>query len=167
MPKGEKPKPAAIKIAEGNRRKVAKAELKEDPRGIGSPRLPGRLTEVEQQLFLDIVASLPVGLLSRADESALEAYAVEWATFRESDTKIKASGLLIQTPQGPIRNPLLAVRNNSVKAMTSIGSNIGLSPVARARLAAPGAGADDPMELLLGMDGDPAGAWSTLPRTKQ
>jgi P27 family predicted phage terminase small subunit len=166
MPKGEIPKPSAIKIAEGNRRKVAKAQLKEDPRGKGRPELPPNLSALETQLWLNVVDSLPDGLLSRADEGALESFAREWATYREADEKIKKSGLLVQSPQGPIRNPLLVVRNYAVRNMISLGGVLGLSPVARARLAAPGAGAEDPMELLLGMDGDPAGAWSTLPRTK-
>ena len=37
------------------------------------------------------------------------------------------------------------------------GSDIGLSPAARARLTNVENALDDPMELLLGMDGDPAG----------
>ena len=166
MPKGEKPKPSAIKIAEGNRRKVAKADIRQDPRGLGRPRLPPGLSEVETRLWLDVVASLPVALLSRADEGALERHAVAWAEFRDLQGKIRKTGHLVQSPQGPIRNPLLIAREKATREMHMSGEVLGLSPVARARLAATETAENDPMELLLGMDGE-NGAWSTLPRTKQ
>jgi P27 family predicted phage terminase small subunit len=105
--------------------------------------------------------------LTRADDAILERFAVAWAEYREVHATITRTGKLVNSPQGPIRNPLLVVRNNAAKEMHAAGSEIGLSPVARARLAAPNAVDDDPMALLLGEDGDPNGAWSTLPKTKQ
>lgn len=167
MIRGQVPKPAIVKNREGNRRQRGKAQIKEDPHGIGRPRLPDRLTEVQAQLWRDVVASLPVGLLSRADDAALEQFAIEWAVFREADEKIKTTGLLVQSPQGPTRNPLLVIRNQAGKAMMNLGMLLGLSPVARARLAAPATSDSDPMALLLGDDGNPDGAWSTAPRTRQ
>ena len=165
--KGRPKKPSAIKIAEGNRMKVAKAQLKPDPRGIGRPQLPLHLTEVERRLWSDVVASLPIMLLSRADEAVLERMAVAWAEFREVQETIRKTGKLVQSPQGPARNPLLIVREKAAREMHLAGEVLGLSPVARARLTDIETAEDDPMELLLGMDGDPAGAWSTLPRTRQ
>jgi P27 family predicted phage terminase small subunit len=167
MPKGQTPKPSQIKRLEGNRRQRGLARITDDPQGVGWPQMPARLTEEEQRLWMKVVASLPVGLLTQADDSALETFAIEWAKMREADAMIKKTGLLVQSPVGPVRNPLLVVYNNAVKNMISLGTNLGLSPVARARLAAPNAASDDPMELLLGPDEDPNGAWSTLPKTKQ
>jgi P27 family predicted phage terminase small subunit len=166
MPKGQQPKPALIKRLEGNRRKVARAAIGTDPAGLGQPRLPATLGGEAARLWADVVRSLPVGLLSAADNAALEAFAREWQTYREADAMIQKTGLLIQSPQGPLRNPLLSVRNNACRNMTALGSVLGLSPAARARLSAPGHAEDDPMELLLGMEGDPAGAWSTV-KTRQ
>lgn len=119
------------------------------------------------RLWREVVASLPAGLLSRADEAALEQFAIEWATFREADDKVQSTGLLVSSPQGDIRNPLLMIRNQAGKAMMNLGMLLGLSPVARARLAVPASSDADPMALLLGDDGNPDGAWSTAPRTKQ
>jgi P27 family predicted phage terminase small subunit len=141
--------------------------LLDEPKGIGRPRVPLTLDADARRLWAEVVTSLPDGLLTRADESALETFAREWATYREADSKIQKTGLLVQSPQGPVRNPLLAVRNQACRNMTIIGGNLGLSPVARARLAAPNTGDDDPMSLLLGMDGDDNGAWATAPKTKQ
>lgn len=161
MPKGQKPKPSQIKILEGNRSKVAVANLGPDLRGISSPRVPLHLSADERKLWADVVASLPVGLLSRADETILERFAVAWARFREAGRLIAKSGLLVQSPQGPIRNPLLVVQNACAKELHAAGSDLGLSPVARARMSQIGSEGDDPMALLLGMEGDADGAWAT------
>jgi P27 family predicted phage terminase small subunit len=161
---GRPPKPAQIKKLEGNRRKVARAALRDDPRGIGRPRLPAALDEAGQRLWLDVVASLPVGLLTAADNVTLQAFVREWQTYLAADAGIQKTGLLVQSPLGPIRNPLLTVRNYACRNMMALGGQLGLSPVARARLAAPGQAEDDPMALLLGPDMDPDGAWSTLPK---
>jgi P27 family predicted phage terminase small subunit len=164
---GRPKKPTQIKILEGNRGKFAKASLKPDARGIGRPRMPAHLIPEEQELWQDVIASLPVGLLSRADEAALERMAVAWAEFREAQQMIRKTGKLVQSPQGPVRNPLFVIRNQASREMHLAGEVLGLSPVARARLAASETPDDDPMALLLGPDDDPNGAWSTLPKTKQ
>jgi P27 family predicted phage terminase small subunit len=115
-----------------------------------------------------IVGSLPVGLLSRADEQALERMAVAWAEFRETKKAIQVTGKLVQSPQGPVRNPLFVIRNQAQREMQYAGEVLGLSPVARARLsAADQTGDEDPLALLLGDDHDPDGAWNTAPRTRQ
>lgn len=166
MPRGEKPKPSAIKIMEGNRSKVARDSIGEDPQGVGRPRVPSHLTADERKLWADVVASLPVGLLTLADEAVLERMAVAWARFRAANKTIASTGLMVQSPNGPVRNPLIVILNAAAKEMHAAGSELGLSPVARARLAAPNAGDDDPMSLLLGMDNDPDGAWSTASKTR-
>jgi P27 family predicted phage terminase small subunit len=165
--KGRPKKPMSIKIAEGNRRQRGKAELMPDAPGIGRPSLPPSIEGEAARLWVKVVASLPDGLLTRADEATLEAFAGAWATYREADAKIQKTGLLVQSPQGPIRNPLLVVRNHACQHIISLGAVLGMSPVARARLAAPNSADSDPMALLLGDDGDPNGAWSTLKATKQ
>lgn len=159
MPKGQKPKPTQIKIAEGNRSKVAKDQLRPDTPGLGRPRVPMHLSAEERRLWADVVRSLPPTLLTMADEAVLERFAIYWARFREAGKMIAKTGLMVQSPNGPIRNPLLVVQNACSKEMHAAGSEIGLSPVARARMAGAGSEEDDPMELLLGGDDD--GAWMT------
>lgn len=158
MPKGQKPKPKEIKVLEGNRSKVAQAKLDAatEPKGVGSPRLPPDLDEVETAIWRDIVASLPKSLLTRADDSMLERMAVAWARFRAVRKTIKAVGLLVNSASGPIRNPLLVVLNATQKEMHACASELGLSPVARARLTAAGSEDEDPMALLLGMEDEGA-----------
>ncbi|WP_318875205.1 phage terminase small subunit P27 family [Sinorhizobium meliloti] len=150
MPKGEKPKSKIIKLAEGNRSNVGIHRIYDEPQGLGHPRMPPGLNELAEEMWLDTVSSLPDGVLTRADEAALEAYAVNWSVFRQAREKLDKTGLLVQSPQGPVRNPLLVVMNNAVKAMMSTGSELGLTPAGRARLAHPEKWDSDPITLLLG-----------------
>jgi P27 family predicted phage terminase small subunit len=164
MVMGRPPKPAIIKIREGNRTKVKKSKLKPDPVGRGEPRPPDCLDADELTLWWDVVHSLPVGLLSRADESTLERMAVAWNQYRQASRMIKETGLMVRHHLGhAVRNPLLPVQRLAGIAMHQAGEMLGLSPVARARLTSDKTGDSDPMELLLGMDGDENGAWSTIP----
>ena len=162
---GSKPKANEIKRLEGNRRKIGRDHLPEEPQGIGRPRLPTHLSQDERRLWADVVGSLPVSLLTQADEAILERFAVAWATFREAHRLIKSTGLMIQSVVGPVRNPLLVVRNNAAREMHLAGSEIGLSPVARSRMISAGHEDDDPLALLLGDDGED-GAWATTSRTR-
>ena len=50
--------------------------------------------------------------------------------------------------------------------MHASGSELGLSPAARARLTNFEMAEDDPMEFLLGHEDDPASAWSTMRKAK-
>ena len=168
MPKGQKPKPSAIKIAEGNRHQHARDKIKIDPVAKGRPRMPARLNPMARRIWADVEASLPDGVLTRADEGVLERYCVAYARFIDANTKVEATSMLIQTENGPARNPLLVVINNERREMNTAGSELGLSPASRARLAAPAYDPDDdPMSMLLGGFDDPATPWATTPKTKQ
>lgn len=166
MPRGGRNKPNQLKLIEGNRSKVKQDRLTAEPPGLGYPREPDHLSPEELGLWRDVVRSLPLGLLTRADEGILERYAVAWARYREVGRIVAETGLMVMTRQGPIRNPLLAVQTAAAKEMHSAGAEIGLSPAARSRMSAPDASDTDPMELLLGPDGDPDGAWATPSQDK-
>ena len=146
--------------------KLGRARITEDPKGVGEPTVPANLNEEQAKLFRHCLGSLPPEILTSADEAMLEGFAVAWARFRQADDQILRTGLLVQSPSGPIRNPLLIVSEKSADLIHKLGGQLGLSPVARARLTTVSAGEEDPMAQLLGDDLDPTGAWSTPPRTK-
>lgn len=154
MPRGQKPKPAAVKIAEGNRRKVGAARLKPDIVGKGLPQPPAHLKPEERRLWLEVLRSLPKGVLSRADVAVLERFVVAWNRFRQCDKRIKDEGLTISTPQGQIKHPLMASIIALGKEMHMSGSDLGLSPVARARLSQATDTDQDPMGWLMGDNDD-------------
>jgi P27 family predicted phage terminase small subunit len=165
MPKGAQPKPSRLKALEGNRSKLGRDRIKDDPQGIGRPRLPRHLTAEQHLLWVSIVESLPAALLTRADEAYLETFSELWARKRKVEALIAKTSEMVQSPNGPVRNPLFVVLNNCIRLMHMLGSDLGLSPGSRARLVAIESEEDDPMALLLG-DGDENGAWSTGSRSR-
>jgi P27 family predicted phage terminase small subunit len=164
MPKtpGRPPKPSEVKKLEGNRRQRGRDSIKEDPRGIGTPEVPETLTDEALVLWQDVVGSLPLGILSSADNALLEMFAREWATYRKADREVQRDGELIFRRRTWVMNPWLRVRDRSQTACLRLSQDLGLSPVARARLVAPDSSKTDPMALLLGDGMDPNGAWSTV-----
>lgn len=145
-------KPAAIRILEGNpgKRAIPKHEVP----NIGQPEPPAHLTAEQLDRWQDIVGSLPVELLSRADVQALERMSVAWAAFRQASVLINQSGLLTRGQRGePVYNPLLRVRAAAAEEMQQCGMQLGLSPLARTRLTAPDQEDTDPLTVLLGPHG--------------
>jgi P27 family predicted phage terminase small subunit len=145
-------KPAKIRELEGNR---SRTPIPRDVKGIGRPVAPGHLTSEQRERWDDVVGSLPVDLLSRADVAVLERMAVAWATFRATTITINQTGFLTRGSHGEVaRNPLLLVRAQAAAEMHDCGMVLGLSPVARARITAPEAGeSSDPLSILLGPHG--------------
>lgn len=149
MSRGRKAKPMQTKIAEGNRSKVALAKLIPDPQGKGTPHMPPELTAVEEEMFMDVITSVPDGILSAADDGVLERYVSAWSRFRDARLQVAKVGLLVRTPKGPVRNPLLVVIHQAAKEMAAAGSELGLSPAARSRLTLGGKTGPDPMDWLI------------------
>ena len=148
-------KPAAIRTIEGNR---SKRPIPKEIEHIGRPEPPAGLTPEQLERWQDIVSSLPVDLLSRADVQVIERMAVAWATFRQACAGINKSGLLTRGQNGePVYNPLLRVRQAATMEMNECGEKLGLSPLARTRLTAPEEQDADPLAILLGPHGK---AWS-------
>jgi P27 family predicted phage terminase small subunit len=144
-------KPAAIRRLEGNRSRTA---IPKEIAPVGRPEAPAHLTAEQLARWHDIVGSLPVELLSRADNQVLERMAVAWATFRQTCVAINQAGLLTRGQHGEaVRNPLIAVRKIAALEMDSCGQALGLSPLARTRLTAPDQEDTDPLSVLLGPQG--------------
>jgi P27 family predicted phage terminase small subunit len=170
-PRGKRPKPAQIKELEGNREKLGRNRIKANPAGIGAPEPPKTLSAKALGLWHRVVSSLPVGLLTQADEGHLERYAVAWTEFQETCLLIRKEGMRVErfrmsqkgvlVSVGLVLNPLIQAREMAAREMHRAGADLGLSPVSRARMTAADSVGSDPMELLLGADMNPDGAWST------
>ena len=145
-------KPAPVRKLEGNR---SKAPIPREMTGIGRPVPPMHLKPEERERWEDIVSSLPVSLLSRADVQALERMSIAWAAFRDLTIKINASGFLTRGANGePVRNPLWLLRRDAAAEMHDCGMILGLSPLARTRITAvEDAETADPLSILLGPHG--------------
>lgn len=158
MPRGQKPKPEAIKKQEGYRGHRTKAEKREDWNGIGKPQVPPHLQADEKRLWVLICASLPDGVLSKADVLMLERCVVAWSRYRRCQKTILKDGELVEVNGVKVRHPLLVTMNMVAKEMHSTASELGLSPVARARISQSSLPEDDPMGWLMGgSDDEPVG----------
>jgi P27 family predicted phage terminase small subunit len=151
---GRKPKLAIVKESEGDRSHVGKKGQGPRIEGVGTLEPPDHLTPTEKALWRFVVASLPAGVLARADTSIMERYVVAWARWREADEAVKADGMLVKTPQGVIKHPLLSAMNGLQREMHACGAELGLSPVARQRIMATKVDPDDEMGWLMDGAGD-------------
>jgi P27 family predicted phage terminase small subunit len=149
-------KPTVIRKLEGN---PGRRPIPEEIFTVGRPRVPAEFSEEERELWGAIVRSLPVTLLTGADQSVLERMAIAWARFRDCQRTIKAVGLMVKGAYAPVRNPYIAIQKWAAEEMQACGNALGLSPVARSRITADNSADDDPLSLLL--DGRRDGAYFT------
>lgn len=148
-----KPKPTALRIIEGNRSKRPLPKNEPKPR-VGIPQPPAQLDAYATAEWNRIAPELEaIGLLSTIDGTTLAAYCQcvsRWMQAEEAIAKMKArdkltSGLMIKTSNGnAIQNPLVGVANRSMLMAIRFASEFGMSPAARARLAALPHEATDP-----------------------
>src|SRR4051812_10915124 len=144
MTRGPKPKPAHLKLLEGN---PGKRRVPNEPRAVSTamPVAPEFLTPEARAEWDRVVTQLhPMGVLAEIDVSPLAAYCQAYgrwviaehviATMAEKD--LLTSGLMIKTTNGnAVQNPLVGTSNKAASDMVRYAAEFGLTPVARARLA--------------------------------
>lgn len=145
MARGPKPKPAHLKVIEGNPGKRRIPENEPRPAAGDLPSPPEFLTEdaraewgrVSLQLF-------HLGMLTSIDVASLSAYCQAYGRWVVAERAIAAmaekdpfsGGLMIKTSNGnAIQNPLVGTSNKAASDMVRYAAEFGLTPAARARLA--------------------------------
>ena len=147
MPRGRKPKPAALKILDGSAKVNPGRVNQHEPEPSGSrPAMPAKMSPDAQRAWKDLVDWLDeMGLLTSTDEHAMRRYAEGWADYL---------ALLREWRQTMFddRCPVAARLKNVELQLNRLAAEFGLTPAARARLVAPGAGKSAPSKLqeLLG-----------------
>lgn len=134
--RGRKPTPLHLRLVEGNpqRRPIPKA--KAPPRGADQgPRMPKGTRKEVAAIWRRMVRSIPHGLLISVDGEMLYQWCLARSLFEEAERKLAASSMLIKTPNGmPAQSPYLSIINRQQEIMKSLASELGFTPVARARL---------------------------------
>ena len=102
------------------------------------PRCPAHLSPVAAKEWRRLAKPLyDMGVLSTTDRGALAAYCQSWARWVEAEEKLKETPILIRTPSGYAQqSPWLSIANKQLDLMGRYMSDLGLTPVARARLPA-------------------------------
>lgn len=144
--RGRKPKPAHLRLIEGNpgKRRISKTEWR-PPKGMKVPEPPDYLSDEAaaewRRVAPDLVA---MGCLHpTADLSILAAYCTCFVRWRDVEDLLSAErprddrGMLaIAGSGGVISNPLVKTASAAMRDMTRYMGELGMTPVARARVGA-------------------------------
>lgn len=159
MPVGRPRKPTALRIAEGDLRKIGKHKLEElleaEPKPErGLPRCPTRLTGLARRTWKGWAEQLELmNMDSRPDAEMLEGACTAFALATECWEEIGRTGKMLRLPDGSIVvNPLIRVWHLASKQYKGFCTEFGFSPVSRSRLGAAAVEkeGDDLEDLLLG-----------------
>lgn len=130
--RGRKPKPTHLKLLAGNpgKRPLNENEPVAPP---GAPEPPGFLDAVareEWNRMCEILSAM--GILSRADRSALAAYCQAWSLYSDLVAKYLTSGPIIKTSNGNIiQNPILGAMNKADEKLRKWLVEFGMTPSSR------------------------------------
>ena len=134
--RGRKPKPTALKLADGNsgKRKINGAE----------PKPPGSLPDCPEHLSVEakaewhrIAESLnQIGLLTQVDRTTMAAYCQCYGRWVEAEQRLAETPSILRMPSGYIQqSPWLTISNKQLELMVKYMSELGLTPASRSRLA--------------------------------
>ena len=137
--RGRKPTPGPLKIAAGGRAKARSREPQ--ARGpIGTaPKWLDRLAKIEWRRIIKALGD--TGVLTAADRATLAAYCQAYARWKQAEALVNADGLVIRQQYADrdllVRNPATAILNESRQAVLRFAAELGLTPIARARIRTP------------------------------
>ena len=100
------------------------------------PRCPAHLNATARREWRRLASALhSVGVLTVADRTALAVYCQTYSRWVEAEEKLATTPMLLKTPSGYVQqSPWLTVANKQMELMARYMSELGLTPVARARL---------------------------------
>ena len=140
MMRGRKPKPTAVKIAEGNpgKRRINGREPK-PPASLPAslPDCPSHLSDTAKLEWDRIAVSLNrVGLLTQVDRSTMAGYCQCYGRWVEAELRLAETPAILRMPSGYIQqSPWLTIANKQLELMARYMAELGLTPASRSRLA--------------------------------
>lgn len=133
--RGRKPKPTAVKTAQGNpgKRAIAGAE---PAFKVGRVAAPAYLEREAKDEWNRVVPELVrLGLFATVDLSIFAMYCDAVGRFRKAKREVRGKEV-ITSPNGyPIQNPWLPILNKAKEQALRLAAEFGLSPVSRVRLS--------------------------------
>lgn len=139
MSAGRPPKPAELRVIEGNpgKRPIPDVPAPVDLELVAPDWLKGEAL-VEWDRCIRIMKAM--GTLGAETRAALAIYCRAWQRLVEAEAHVAQHGELVAAPRTgvPMHNPYLAIANQAAATILKIGGEFGFSPAARVRLALPG-----------------------------
>ncbi|MCW3784582.1 phage terminase small subunit P27 family [Defluviimonas salinarum] len=150
MNRGRKPKPTALRRAEGNPGKRGYNALEPVPPD-GLPSCPPHLSAAAQEEWRRIAGPLhDMGVLTLVDRAALAAYCQAWGRWVEAEEKLKETPVMLKTPSGYVQqSPWLSVANKQLELMGRYMAELGITPASRSRVAVSDPGDDVAMPVVI------------------
>ncbi len=159
MTRGRKPKPTALKLLTGNpgKRPINKREPKPTPK---APGMPSTLSQEAKAEWRRVIAELDrIGIVTRVDRGALDAYCRAYARMVQADRHVQQFGVVLLEETGhsfdgtaifvrPVKNPNCQVFKECAAIVRAFAAEFGLTPSARTRIEVPKADDADLATLL-------------------
>ena len=133
--RGRKPKPARLKLIDGN---PGKRPIGREPQPPASqPSCPAHLSPTAKAEWKRLARMLNgIGVVTQADRAVLAAYCQAYGRWVEAERKLKETPPLLKTPSGYVQqSPWLSISNKQLELMMRCMAELGLTPSARNRLA--------------------------------
>ncbi len=137
MTRGRKPKPTALKRAQGNPGKRGLNHAEPQPPD-GLPTCPPHLSPAAREEWDRLAETLHgMGVLTVVDRAGLAAYCQAYARWVEAEEKLRETPPLVKTPSGYVQqSPWLTVANKQLELMGRYMAEFGMTPASRSRVAA-------------------------------
>lgn len=136
MPRGRKPKPAALRIIEGNPRQKPIPNPPQ-PRIGDLPEPPDFLPKNAKEEWVRVAVELHrLGILTQIDTAAFGAYCESYSTWRGAVEAIERDGVTVMGAHGNVvKHPMISVAREAAAAMMRYAESFGMTPAGRMRLA--------------------------------
>lgn len=132
---GRPRKPTHLKIIEGNpgHRKIDDTEPQPEK---AAPPCPKHLIgEARKEWRRAVKLLTEMGIITKADRSALAAYCQAYARWVEAETKLQTETMIYRTPNGyPVLNPYWTIANKAMEQVHKFLVEFGFSPASRTRI---------------------------------
>jgi P27 family predicted phage terminase small subunit len=132
--RGRKPKPSKLRALDGNpgRRPINDRE----PQPTGPLVKPDFVNGEAAKEWTRVIGAMPPGLYTAADAPVLAVYCVAWVLFRNALAQVAREGMTAVGSMGQkTSHPSLATIAKQSEIIMRASDRLGMSPVARARLA--------------------------------
>ena len=142
--------PVAVREAQGNPGKRAMPKGIVEP--LGELTRPDHVTDYAADTWDRLIGSMPVGVFKSTDRDALAAYCLAAQTMRTATFALVVEGEVV----GGRLNPWVRVQNNARAQVITLGTQLGLTPIARENIAQPPAPKGGKWSGLLAINGGKA-----------